>query len=65
MSDDFDVIAETLNSRPLAPDEEVALARVERFVSRQDFVAPRHPRLAIELLLAGVVAAARPAKLAR
>jgi hypothetical protein len=57
MSDDFDVIAETLNSRPLTPTEEVALARVERFVSRHDFAAPRHPRLALELLLAGVVAA--------
>ena len=57
MSDDFDVIAETLNSRPLTPTEEVALARVERFVSRHDFATPRHPRLALELLIAGVVAA--------
>jgi len=57
MSDDVDVIAETLHSRPLTPTEEVALARVERFVSRHDFEAPRHPRLALELLLAGVVAA--------
>jgi hypothetical protein len=57
MSDDFDVVAETLYSRPLTPTEEVALARVERFVSRQDFATPRHPRLALELLIAGVVAA--------
>ncbi|MFZ0129066.1 MAG: hypothetical protein WB808_08865 [Candidatus Dormiibacterota bacterium] len=57
MSDDFDVMLGTLNSRPLTPAEEGALARVELFVSRHDFATPRHPRLALELLVAGVVAA--------
>jgi hypothetical protein len=57
MSDDVDVIAETLTSRPLTFTEEAALARVEQFVSHHDFAGQRRPRLAIELLLAGVVAA--------
>jgi hypothetical protein len=57
MSDDDDVIAEILNTRPFTQTEEVALARVEQFVAHHDFATQRRPRLALEILLAGVVAA--------
>jgi len=57
MSEDVDVIAEMLTTRPLTQSEEATLARVEQFVARRDFTAQRRPRLALELLLAGVVAA--------
>ncbi|MFI5286010.1 MAG: YncE family protein [Candidatus Dormibacteria bacterium] len=57
MSDDVDVIAETLTSRPLTQTEEATLARVEQFVSHHDFAAQQRPRLALEILMAGVVAA--------
>jgi hypothetical protein len=58
MNDDDGAIAEALNARPLTVGEGEALARVEHFVSRHDFVAQRRPRLAAELLVAGVFAAA-------
>ena len=57
MSDDVDVIAETLTSRPLTQTEEATLARVEQFVSHHDFAAQQRPRLALEILMAGVAAA--------
>ena len=57
MSNDDDVIAETLRTRPFTQAEEVALKRVEHFVSHHDFVVERRPRLALELLIAGIVAA--------
>jgi len=57
MSDDVDVIAEALSTRAFTQAEEVALARVEHFVSHHDFVVQRRPRLALELLIAGVLAA--------
>ena len=57
MRDDVDVIAETLSTRAFTQAEEVALTRVEQFVSHHDFEVQRRPRLALELLIAGVVAA--------
>ncbi len=57
MSDDIDVFGETLSTRAFTQAEEVALIRVEQFVSQHDFVVQRRPRLALELLIAGVVAA--------
>ncbi len=57
MSDDVDVIEEALTSRPLTQTEEATLARVEQFVSHHDFAAQQRPRLALEILMAGVVAA--------
>jgi hypothetical protein len=57
MSDDVDVLTETLNSRLLTLTEDAALARVEQFVWHHDFATQRRPRLALELLLAGLVAA--------
>jgi hypothetical protein len=58
VSNDEDVIGEVLGSRPLTVQDEDALARAEHFVSRHDFAPHRHPRLAAELLVAGVLAAA-------
>jgi hypothetical protein len=57
MSDEVDVIAETLSGRALTQTEEVALARVVQFVSHHEFVVQRRPKLALELLIAGVVTA--------
>jgi len=57
MNDDVDVIAEMLTTRPLTESEEATLGRVEQFVLRRDFTAQRRPRLALEILLAGIVAA--------
>ena len=57
MSDDVDVMPEALSTRAFTQAEEVALTRVEQFVSQHDFVAQRRPRFALELLIAGVVAA--------
>jgi hypothetical protein len=57
MSDDVDVITETLRARAYSETEELALARVERFVSGHEFASRRRPGLAFELLVAGVVAA--------
>jgi hypothetical protein len=58
MTDDDAAISEVLNPRSLTAEEEDALSRVEHFVSRHDFVSQRRPRVAAELLVAGVVAAA-------
>jgi hypothetical protein len=58
MADDDAAICEVLNPRPLTVEDEDALSRVEHFVSRHDFVSERRPRVAAELLVAGVVAAA-------
>ena len=58
MSDDETLVAEALGARPLTTDDEEALSRVEHFVSRHDFAAQGRPRLAAELLTAGVFAAA-------
>jgi hypothetical protein len=58
VSDDDDVITEVLGSQLLKMQDEEALSRVEHFVSRHEFAAHRLPRLATELLIAGVVAAA-------
>jgi hypothetical protein len=58
VSDDETLVAEALGARPLTTDDEEALSRVELFVSRHDFAAQRRPRLAAELLTAGVFAAA-------
>jgi hypothetical protein len=52
------VIEEVLRSRLLTVQDEEALSRVKHFVTRHDFASHRHPRLAAELLAAGVVAAA-------
>lgn len=57
MNHDVDVISETLGSRPLSQTDEIALARVEQFVSRHDFVVHRRSGLAFEILCAGVAAA--------
>src|SRR5450432_272855 len=57
MSDDFDPIADRLGHRPFSPEEEDALWRVERFVSHHRFAERQRPRFAIEVLMAGVVAA--------
>jgi hypothetical protein len=58
VSNDDEVIAEVLGSRHLTLEDEEAVSRVQHFVSRHDFASHRHPRLAAELLVAGVVAAA-------
>jgi hypothetical protein len=57
MNDDVDVITETLISRPLSRTDEVALAQIEQFVSRRDFVSRRRSRVAFEILCGGVAAA--------
>src|ERR1700722_12251225 len=57
MNDDVDVITETLGSRPQSQTDEVALARVEQFVSRHSFVDQRRSGVAFEILCAGVAAA--------
>src|ERR1700680_4335914 len=58
MTDDDAAISELLNPRSLSAQDEDALSRVEHFVSRHGFVSQRRPRLAAELLVAAVVAAA-------
>jgi hypothetical protein len=57
VSDDVDVITETLGSRAFSETEELALARVQQFVSHHEFASRQRPGLAFELLVAGFVAA--------
>jgi hypothetical protein len=57
MNDDVDVMTEALRTRPFSPNEQVALARVQRFVARHDFASRRRAGFAVELLVAGVIAA--------
>lgn len=57
MSDDVDLIFDRLGHRPFSPEEADALWRVERFVSHHRFAERQRPRFALEVLLAGVVAA--------
>jgi hypothetical protein len=57
--DDMDErIRDALSERPLTARDEEALGQVRRFVSARQFAEPLRPRLAMELLVAGVLAAA-------
>ncbi len=55
--DDDEPITKALTDRARSPEDELALARVHHFVSQHAFAAPRRQRFALELLVAGVVAA--------
>ena len=56
MNEDDDLIARTLTERPLSAEDEAAISRVQSAAAHHDFAAQRHSGLAIEFLLAGVVA---------
>jgi hypothetical protein len=57
--DDMDErIRDALSERPLTTRDEDALGQVRHFLSARQFAEPLRPRLAMELLVAGVLAAA-------
>lgn len=57
--DDMDErIRDALAERPLTTRDENAMAQIRHFVSARQFAEPLRPRLAMELLVAGVLAAA-------